>query len=108
MIKLTNNAVQHFKNIILNNQPAIGIKIGVKKAGCSGMTYTVNLAESENDKNVQIYTFDNLKVLVDNSSLDFLKGLTLDCTIDGLNTNIKFINPNATGECGCGESFSTN
>lgn len=82
-----------------------GIRVGVKGGGCSGLTYTMDLAEAplENDK---VFDFEGLPVFCDKKSYFYLSSLTLDYVDKLMDGGFKFINPNATATCGCGTSFS--
>ena len=84
---------------------AKGIRFAVSEAsGCSGYTYELDyvIEASEDDL---IFTFENIKVFIDNHSFKYLKGTTVDFEVDGVNQGIKFLNPNVKAVCGCGESF---
>jgi iron-sulfur cluster assembly protein len=103
-IKLTKTAAERVR-IYLDQDGGIGLRLGVKKMGCSGWAYTVQLAEGiEEDDTV----FDNegVKVVVSRESLDFLDGSEIDYVSEGLGKTFHFKNPNVTDECGCGESFT--
>lgn len=105
MITLTETAHAKAQSAISSRQGTIGLRVGVKTTGCSGMAYVLEFVDSlgEWDK-----VFDNngVKIIVDEKSLVYLEGLEMDYTKKGLNEGFEFINPNATGECGCGESFT--
>ena len=84
---------------------AKGIRFAVSEdSGCSGYTYELDyvIEASEDDL---IFTFENIKVFIDNHSFKYLKGTTVDFEVDGVNQGIKFLNPNVKAVCGCGESF---
>ena len=105
MIHLTDSAVQEVKRLLSKqSKPEIGLRVGVRGGGCSGLSYELNFgAKKEGDNE---FDFSGVKVFVDPKSYLYLKGITVDFT-DGLeNTGFKFINPNADKTCGCGESFS--
>lgn len=82
----------------------IGIRLGVKTTGCSGMAYKLEYAD-EPAKDDVIYESQGLKILVDPKSVPYLEGTELDFVKEGLNEGFKFNNPNERGKCGCGESF---
>ncbi len=104
-ITLTNTAVAHFQKMLQSQKKALGIRFGVKNAGCSGMAYVIEFAlEIKNDD--QKFETAGVQVIVDQKSLSFLKGTEIDCVQQGLNAYLKFNNPNIKGECGCGESFT--
>jgi iron-sulfur cluster assembly protein len=77
----------------------------VKKTGCSGWAYTVELAEKIQADDI-VFEQDDVKVVVGNDSLAFLDGSVIDFVSEGLGSTFQFTNPNATDECGCGESFT--
>ena len=84
---------------------AYGVRFGIKRTGCSGFGYTVDLADAaaENDA---VFEQDGLRLVVDRKALPFIDGTQIDFQRQGLNASFVFSNPNATGECGCGESFT--
>jgi iron-sulfur cluster assembly protein len=84
---------------------AIGVRFGIRKTGCSGYAYTVDLAQSVDDGD-QVFDQDGIRVLIDAKALPFVEGTEIDFQRQGLNAAFVFRNPNATGECGCGESFT--
>lgn len=84
---------------------AVGVRFGVKRTGCSGYGYTVDLADSIADTDVA-FEFDGFRILIDRKWLPFVDGTEIDFRREGLNAQFVFRNPNATGECGCGESFT--
>lgn len=107
MVTLTNSAVSHFKNMI-QNSGSLGIKLYVKKSGCSGYSYVLDLADDKTASSTeyQIFECDGLKLLVAKDSLGFVDGTEIDYVKDKFSGVVKFKNPNVVGECGCGESFS--
>ena len=96
-LNFSNEAIAHFVTSLQNRGRGEGIKIGVRKAGCSGYEYYFNGV---------VFDKNGCKIYVDNDSLNFLKGSLVDYQKEGLNQGIKFINPNAKAVCGCGESFT--
>ena len=104
-LNFSDSAIDHFLSSLKNRGKGAGIKIGVKKAGCSGYEYFFDYVDSFDDDGV-VFEKNGCKIFVDNSSLDFLKGSLVDYQKDGLNQGIKFVNPNAKAVCGCGESFT--
>ena len=104
-IQLTPNAVEHVRRRLAGQDAAVGLRLGVRVAGCSGFTYTVGVAESVGDDD-QTFDVDGLTVVVDRQSLPFLEGIEVDLVAEGLNRRLAFRNPNAKEECGCGESFA--
>lgn len=104
-IQLTEAALNRMHAFLARNPDAVGVRFGIRKTGCSGYAYTVDLAQSvaEND---QVFDQDGIRVLVDAEALPFVEGTEIDFRRQGLNASFVFRNPNATGECGCGESFT--
>ena len=106
-VTITEKASTQVKHL-LNELPSdVGLRLAVAGGGCSGMTYEIewDSVVAENDKE---FENDGYKVIIDNKSMIYLKGISLDFE-DGLNgKGFKFTNPNATSSCGCGESFSMN
>lgn len=104
-ISITPSANQRMRQFLAQAPAAAGVRFGVKRTGCSGFAYVVDLAEdvSADDQTFQI---DGVPVIVDTKSLPMLDGTEIDFQRQGLNASFVFRNPNATGECGCGESFT--
>jgi iron-sulfur cluster assembly protein len=93
-------------HLFLANEPgALGVRFGVRKTGCSGYAYTIDVAR-EIAANDTVTERDGIKVIVDAKSLPFIEGTQIDFAREGLNSTFVFRNPNSTGECGCGESFT--
>lgn len=86
-------------------QPVLGLRIGVKGGGCSGVSYAIQFADKHRD-NDHVFDFEGLKVFVDAKSLEYLKGTTLDWEEKLMGYGFKFVNPNAKSGCGCGSSFA--
>ena len=84
---------------------ASDLRIGVKKTGCNGFAYVINYADAINEDD-QVFENRGVKVVVDEASLELIDGTEVDFVKEGLNEAFKFRNPNVSGECGCGESFS--
>ena len=103
-ITLTERAAKHVRGSLEKRGKGIGIRLGVKTAGCSGLAYKLEFVDNPPESE-HAYENHGVKVFVDAKSLVYLKGTTLDFVKEGLNEGFKFVNPNVTGECGCGESF---
>lgn len=103
-ITLTNTAAERVKRY-LASEGGEGLRVGVRRTGCSGWAYTVSLADAISDQDI---VFDNqgVRVVVAPESLSFLDGSEIDFVTSGLNRTFQFNNPNVTDECGCGESFT--
>ena len=104
-IKLTQNAAQQIQRQLAKRGKGLGLRIGVKKVGCSGFAYTFDYAD-EVRADDQLFESHDAKVVIDTGSLSFLDGASLDFVKEGLKQSFKFDNPNVDNTCGCGESFS--
>ena len=104
-ITMTEPAAKHVASFLANRGKGIGLRLGVKTSGCSGMAYVLEFVDVLNDDD-QVFVDKGVKVIVDEKSLVYLDGTELDFVKEGLNEGFKFNNPNTDGECGCGESFS--
>ena len=104
-IQLTENAAKQIQAQLAKRGHGLGLRIGVKKVGCSGFAYTYDYADEVRDGD-ELFEAHGTKVVVDRKSLDFLNGSTLDFVKEGLKQAFKFHNPNVDAMCGCGESFS--
>jgi iron-sulfur cluster assembly protein len=104
-IQLTEAARNRMQDYLAKKSGAAGVRFGIKKTGCSGFGYTVDIAESVAETDV-VFDQDGVRILVDRKSLPFIDGTEIDFQRQGLNAQFVFRNPNATGECGCGESFT--
>ena len=103
-IELTPAAAERVRGFIARDG-GVGLRLGVKKTGCSGWAYTVDLATGAGADDV-VFDQDGVKVVVDRDSLAFLDGSVVDFRSEGLGSAFHFSNPNVTEECGCGESFT--
>jgi len=106
-ITLTEKAASHVQSFLAKRGKGIGLRLGVRTSGCSGMAYKLEFADAANPEDLQ-FESHGVKVLIDPKSLPYIDGTELDYTREGLNEGFKFRNPNVTGECGCGESFTVN
>ncbi|MEJ2131047.1 MAG: iron-sulfur cluster assembly accessory protein [Gammaproteobacteria bacterium] len=82
------------------------LRLAIKKSGCSGYMYVVEYVETPSSSDTEFKIADDVSVYVDPESLPLVQGTEIDYVTEGLNSFIKFNNPNAQAECGCGESFS--
>jgi iron-sulfur cluster assembly protein len=106
MITLTEKAYDKVKYQLLKRGKGVGIRLGVRTTGCSGLAYTMEYVDAyDNEVGVINYAQKDFVVLVDMKSDAYLKGLTMDWIRNGLNEGFDFINPNEKDRCGCGESF---
>jgi iron-sulfur cluster assembly protein len=104
-ITLTKSAAERVRSYIAARPDAIGLRLGVRKSGCSGFAYVIDYAEAASADDA-VFEAGGVKVVVDAKSLPMLDGTEVDFVRDGLNQAFKFRNPNIADECGCGESFS--
>lgn len=104
-ISLTEVAADRVRTFLQNRGKGIGLRIGIKTTGCSGMAYVLEFVDElqEDDK---VFESQGVKLIVDPKSLVYLDGTEVDFGKEGLNEGFKFTNPNAKDECGCGESFT--
>ena len=105
-VTLTEKAVQQVKALLArNNREGHGLRLSVADGGCSGFSYKMDFAKQEEPGDF-VLEVDNLKVFVDSESLPHLKGTTIDYVASLYGGGFRFSNPNASGTCGCGTSFS--
>jgi len=105
MVSLTQNAAERVRTFLEQRGHGLGLRVGIKKTGCSGYAYVIEYADSV-DADDAIFEQQGVKVVVDRKSLELIDGTEVDFVKQGLNEAFKFRNPNVKGECGCGESFS--
>ena len=104
-LSLTDTAARHVADQLASRGHGIGIRVGVKTTGCSGMAYVLEFADKL-EVGDQIFEEKGVKIVVDPKSLVYIDGTEMDYVKHGVNEGFEFRNPNARGECGCGESFS--
>lgn len=104
-IELTEAAADRVRQQIAQRGKGLGLRVGVRKSGCSGMAYTMDYAD-EVGATDEVIEAHGVKLVVDRNSLSYLDGSTLDFRREGLNQMFRFENPNVSDECGCGESFT--
>jgi len=104
-VNLTESAAKQIEKQLHKRGKGIGLKLAVKKSGCSGYAYVLDYADQLNDDDAVFEEF-GVKVIVAATDLPFLEGIRLDYRREGINEAFKFDNPNVKGSCGCGESFS--
>lgn len=106
MITVTDIAKKKIKQLLERRGKGVGIRLGVKTTGCSGLAYTLEYVDSyEPSVGITNFAQPEFVVLVDEKSLVYLNGLTVDWVRNGLNEGFEFKNPNERDRCGCGESF---
>jgi iron-sulfur cluster assembly protein len=104
-ISLTTAAADRVRTFLTRRGHGVGLRLSVKKTGCSGFAYVVNYADDVHGNDL-IFEDQGVKVIIDRDSLAFLDGTQVDFVREGLNEAFRFRNPNVKGECGCGESFT--
>jgi len=104
-ITLTEKAANHVQSFLAKRGKGVGLRVGVRTSGCSGMAYKLEFADGVDANDVQ-FESHGVRVVVDPKSLPYVDGTELDYTREGLNEGFKFNNPNVKDECGCGESFN--
>ena len=105
MISLTETAAERASKYISGRENTVGLRIGVKTTGCSGMAYVLEFVENILPED-NTYTDKGVTLVIDKKDLTYLDGLELDYQKKGLNEGFEFINPNEAARCGCGESFT--
>lgn len=106
MIIVTDTAQNKIKQLLERRGKGVGIRLGVKTTGCSGLAYTLEYVDKyEAEIGVINYGHQDFVILVDAKADAYLNGLTVDWVRNGLNEGFDFINPNERDRCGCGESF---
>ena len=105
MVTLTESAAQHVSDCLAKRGKGVGLRLGVRTTGCSGLAYKLEYADdiAPEDK---VFESHGVKVVVDPKSMPYLEGTELDFSREGLNEGFRFNNPNVKDECGCGESFN--
>ena len=105
MITMTETAARHVASQLSSRGKGVGIRVGVTTTGCSGMAYVLEFVDELQPED-KVFEFEGIKVIVDPKSLVYIDGTEMDYIKQGVNEGFEFRNPNARGECGCGESFS--
>jgi iron-sulfur cluster assembly protein len=103
-ITLTEKAALHVQKFLAKRGKGVGLRLGVRTTGCSGMAYKLEFVDEQSPED-QAFESNGVKIFVDPKSLPYLQGMELDFTREGLNEGFKFNNPNEKDRCGCGESF---
>ena len=104
-VTLTDRAAQHVQRYIAKRGKGVGVRLGVKTTGCSGLAYKLEFADEIQPED-HAFESNGVRVLIDPKSLAYLDGTELDFVREGLNEGFKFNNPNEKDRCGCGESFN--
>ena len=104
-ITITEAAAQRARSFLEHRGKGVGIRLGIKTTGCSGLAYVMEFVDEVDDTDT-IIEASGVNIVVDGKSLVYLDGTEIDFVKEGLNEGFEFRNPNAKGECGCGESFN--
>ena len=104
-VTLSESAAERVRKFISGRGKGVGVRLGVKTTGCSGLSYVLEFADAIADED-QVFVDKGINILVDKKSLVYIDGTEMDFVKEGLNEGFKFTNPNMKGECGCGESFT--
>ncbi|WP_085903028.1 iron-sulfur cluster assembly protein IscA [Yersinia enterocolitica] len=104
-ISISDSAAQRVSAFLNNRGKGLGLRLGVRTSGCSGMAYILEFVDEMNDDDI-VFEGKGVKVIIDGKSMVYLDGTELDFVKEGLNEGFKFNNPNVSSECGCGESFN--
>src|ERR687897_3500855 len=104
-VTLSEAAARHVSRYIAKRGKGVGVRLGIKTTGCSGLAYKLEYADNIAPED-HVFEDHGVKVLVDPKSLPYIDGTQLDFVREGLNEGFKFNNPNVKNECGCGESFN--
>ncbi len=105
-LSMTDSALKYVRKQLASSSDALGVLLGVKKSGCSGFKYDMQLAKVLQGNEKAIQMADDITLYVTKDALPFVNGTEIDYTTEGLNSSMVFNNPNAKDECGCGESFN--
>lgn len=104
-ITMTDAAAERVRDFLQKRGKGIGLRLGVRTSGCSGMAYVLEFVDDVEDTDL-VFEDHGVKVIVDQKSMVYIDGTELDFAKDGLNEGFRFNNPNVKDECGCGESFN--
>lgn len=104
-ISMTDTAIAHVRSQLATTG-ASGIRLAVKESGCNGYMYTLDYLDAADQNDEAITVADGLTLYLRRTDIPMLRGTVIDLVVEGLNRSLRFINPNADGHCGCGESFS--
>lgn len=104
-VSATETAATRVKTFLEKRGKGIGLRLGVKTSGCSGLAYKIEFVDAAREDD-QLFESNGINIYVDTKSLQYLDGTVLDYTKEGVQEGFKFTNPNVKDECGCGESFT--
>jgi iron-sulfur cluster assembly protein len=104
-VTITERAARHIAGFLQKRGKGVGLRLGVRTTGCSGMAYKIEYADAMQPED-QTFESHGVKILIDPKSLAYIDGTELDFVREGLNEGFRFNNPNEKNRCGCGESFN--
>lgn len=104
-ITVTESAAKHIQNQLTKRGSGIALRIGIKRSGCSGFSYTYDFADEINTHD-RLFASQNVQIVIDEKDFPYLNGSQIDFTQEGLSSFFKLNNPNIDNACGCGESFN--
>ncbi|HEX5486297.1 iron-sulfur cluster assembly protein IscA [Limnobacter sp.] len=104
-VSVTEKAAEHINKFLQKRGKGLGLRVGVRTTGCSGMAYKLEFVDALTEGDT-VFESNGVKVIVDPKSMPYLEGIELDFAREGLNEGFKFNNPNEKARCGCGESFT--
>lgn len=105
-VSVTPAAIAHFKRQLAQDTEATAVRLSVKESGCTGFMYVVDLVSQADESDIKQSLSDEVVLLIDKGSLGVVNGTEIDLVTEGVNRQLRFLNPNAKDHCGCGESFS--
>lgn len=108
VVHVTDAAVEHFRKQIRSSAEARAVRLSVKESGCTGFMYVVDLVPEAGADDLHMPLGDDVELLIDRDSLSVVTGTEIDLVQEGVNRQLRFLNPNAKDHCGCGESFNVN
>jgi len=108
VVDVTPAALEHLLTQIHKSQDACAVRLSVKKSGCTGYMYVMDLVPDARPDDLHVPLDGEAELLVARDSLSIVNGTRIDLVTEGVNRQLRFINPNAKDQCGCGESFNVN
>lgn len=105
-VTVTQPAIEHFRRQLQRSQDAQAVRLSVKQSGCTGYMYVIDLVPALNSQDLRQTLADGVELLIDRGSAGVVNGTHIDLVTEGVNRQLRFLNPNAKDHCGCGESFS--
>ncbi len=107
-LSVSDEAAAHFRRQLQSSPDARAVRLSVKESGCTGYMYVVDLVQGDDaeDRDFHVQVGDDIDLRVDRDSLAIINGTRIDLVTEGVNRQLRFLNPNAQDQCGCGESFN--